>query len=323
MPHTIVVLDPLNEQRRERMRAFLPDGFVLTVAASRDEADQLAAMRAADFAISGDVPITEAMMREGAAHSIKAVHKWGVGIDNIAHEAAAELGIRVLRTTGSNARAVAETTLALILSLQRSIIPGYEGMLRGEWLKGTVGPRTFLLTGKTVGLIGLGFIGKNVARMLKGFDCRVLYCKPTPLSAQEEAELGVTHAPLATVIAESDVISLHCALTAETRDLIGPAEFAAMKDGVIIVNTARGGIMGEDVLADAVESGKVRGAALDVFEVEPTPLGHRLVGLPNVIVTPHIASQAADTFGTTVSRMFENIRLVAAGEEPPALDVVV
>ena len=119
MPHTIVVLDPLNQQRRERMRAFLPDGFVLTVAASRDEADQLAAMRAADFAVSGDVAITEAMMREGAAHSIKAVHKWGVGIDNIAHEAAAELGIRVLRTTGSNARAVAETTLALTRSAAR------------------------------------------------------------------------------------------------------------------------------------------------------------------------------------------------------------
>lgn len=323
MPHTIVVLDPLTDVRLTRMRAFLPDGFVLTTAASREEGDQLAAMREAEFAISGDIAVTDAMMREGAAHAMKAVHKWGVGIDNIAHATAAEVGIRVLRTTGSNARAVAETTVALMLALQRNVVPGNDTMRRGEWAKGTIGPRTFLLTGKTVGLIGLGYIGKNVARMLKGFDCRVLYTKPTKLADDEEAELGVTHVPLATLIAESDVVSLHCALTPDTANLIDAAAFAAMKDGVVLVNTARGGIVDEAALGAALDAGKVRGAALDVFEVEPTPPGYPLIGRDDVIATPHIASQAADTFGTTVSRMFENLRFIAAGEEPPALDIVV
>jgi phosphoglycerate dehydrogenase-like enzyme len=227
-----------------------------------------------------------------------------------------------LRTTGSNARPVAETAVALILALQRSIVTGHEGMRRGEWLKGTVGPRTFLLTGKTVGLVGLGYIGKNVARLLSGFDCTVLYTKPNRLPAEEEAELGVTFAPLSRIIAESDVLSLHCALTEETANLIDADTLRAMKDGSILVNTARGGIVDEHALADALEAGKLRGAAVDVFEIEPTPPGHRLVGLPTVIATPHIASQAADNFGKTVSRMFENVRLVATGETPPEIDIV-
>ncbi|GAB5374338.1 MAG: 2-hydroxyacid dehydrogenase [Acuticoccus sp.] len=323
MPHTIVVLDPLTPERLARMRAFLPQGFALKAAASRDEADQLAAMRDADFAIAGDIAITGAMMREGAAHRMQAVHKWGVGVDNIACDVAAEVGLRVLRTTGSNARAVAETTLALMLALQRNVVPGNDGMRRGEWLKGTIGPRTFLLTGRTVGLIGLGYIGKNVAKMLAGFDCRVLYAKPTPLPPEEAEALNVTHVPVETLIAESDIISLHCALTDKTANLLDAAAFAAMKDDVVIVNTARGGILDESALADALRGGKVRGAALDVFEVEPTPPGHPLIGLDNVIATPHIASQAADTYGKTVGRMFENLRRVAEGEEVPALDVVV
>ena len=323
MPLTIVVLDPISEQRLGSLRALLPEGFEIEAAASREEADQLTAIARADFAITGDVPVTGAMMRVGAAARLKAVHKWGVGIDNIDVDAARGLGLRVLRTTGSNARAVAETAVALILTLQRSVVPGHEGMLRGEWLKGALGPRTFLLTGKTVGLVGLGFIGQNVARLLSGFDCRVVYAKPTPLALEEEADLGIERVTLDALIRESEVISLHCALTPETRGLIGAREFAAMREGVLVVNTARGGIVVEDDLADAVESGHVRGAALDVFEVEPLPPQSRLIGLAGVILTPHIAAQAADNFARTVSRMFDNIGLVSRGEEPPPLDTVV
>ena len=322
MDHTIVVLDPISEAQQERLRAYLPEGFRLTVAPSRDEADQVEAMRHGDFAITADVPVTEAMMRAGHAAGMKGVHKWGVGVDNVDVAAAKALGLWVMRTTGSNARAVAETTVGLMLALQRSIVIGHEGMRRGEWLKGAVGPRTLLLTGKTIGLVGLGYIGKNVARMLAGFDCQVLYTKPTPLPRDVEADLGVTHASLDRIIAESDILSLHCALTEATRGLIDAKAMAAMKNGALLVNTARGGIVDEDALADALESGKLRGAAVDVFEVEPTPPGHRLLALPTVIATPHMASQAADNFGKTVSRMFENIRTAAIGDTPPDIDVV-
>ena len=323
MSDTIVFLDPLPRERLDRLAHHAGPRFAIANAASRDPEDQLSAIREARFAISGDVPITGAMLREGAANGLLAVHKWGVGIDNFDLETAREVGVRVLRTTGSNAVAVAETALGLMLALNRQLVAGHVGLLGGEWLKATLSPQTATLSGKTVGLVGLGYIGKNVARFLKGFGCRVLYMKPTPLDAAEEAELGVVRASLAEILAESDVVSLHCALTAETRGLIGRDALAAMKPSAILVNTARGGIVIEDDLADALEAGRLRGAAIDVYEVEPAPPNHRLVGMANVVTTPHIAALAADTFATTVGRMFANLAAVADGAEVPPLDVVV
>ena len=323
MPETIVVLDPIAEERLVRMRALLPEGFVLERGRSREEADQLAAIKMGGYAITGDVPVTAAMMRAGAETGLRAVQKWGVGFDNIDLDAARANGVRVMRTTGSNAKAVAETTLAMMMALQRSLVVGHMMLLRGEWGKAAVGPTTFLLSGKTVGLVGLGYIGKEVARLLKLFGCRVLYTKPTPLPADEAAELGAEHVDFATLIAESDIVSLHCLLTEATRNLIGAAEIAAMKDGVLIINTARGGIVDEAALLAALKSGKVRGAGLDVFEIEPAGTDNPLVGLDNVIVTPHIGAQAADTFARNVTRMFANIAAVAEGRDPPAIDVLV
>ncbi|MEM8662841.1 MAG: 2-hydroxyacid dehydrogenase [Pseudomonadota bacterium] len=320
---TIVVLDPVAPARLERMRPYLPTGFALATTQSREPADQMDGVRRADYVITGDVPVTAEMMTEGAAHRLKGVHKWGVGYDNIDLPSARTAGVRVMRTTGSNALAVAETALSMMLALNRALLPGHEGIARGEWLKGALGPSIFLLSGKTVGLIGLGFIGKALARMLAGFGCRVLYTKPAALPDHEAEPLGVTHVDLPTLLAQSDVISLHCILNEKTANLIGPAEFAAMKDGVLLINTARGGIVVEAALADALDAGKVRGAALDVFEVEPIVDDHPLKGRANVILTPHIAAQAADNFGKTVSRMFNNIKAVSEGRDPPTLDILV
>ena len=323
MPETIVFLDPLSPHMMERLAAHVPPRFTLTTTASRDAADQLAAVEAADFAITGDVPCTAEMMRRGAAARLKAVHKWGVGYDNIDVAAAREAGIRVLRTTGSNAVPVAETALGLMLALNRRIVEGHQGVSAGEWPKNVVGPRTFMLSGKTVGLVGLGYIGKALARLLTGFGCTVVYAKPTPLTGEEEAALNVRHVPLAELLARSDVVSLHCALTPETRGLLGPEELAAMKRGAILINTARGGIVDEAGLADAIESGHIAGAGLDVFDVEPAEPGNRLVGMRGVVATPHIAAQAADNFARTVTRMFANLAHVADGTSVPELDVVV
>ncbi len=323
MPDNIVILDPLTPDRLARVAALVPDRFTLEAAASREPADQLAAIARATFAITGDLPVTAEMMVEGARAGLKAVHKWGVGYDNIDTDKAQDVGIRILRTTGSNAVPVAETAVALMLALQRSIVAGHTDMLAGKWSKWEVGPRTFMLSGKTVGLIGLGHIGKNVARMLQGFGCRLLYAKPDPLSDDEAEALGVTHAPLETLLASSDIVSLHCTLTPETSSLIDAARLQAMKDGALLINTARGGIVDEDSVADAVENGKLRGAAFDVFEIEPAPSDHRLIGLPGVIVTPHIASQAVDNFARTVTRMIDNLSMLADGGQPPEGDVVV
>lgn len=323
LPDPIVLLDPLTADRLHKFAALVPDRFSVRAAASRDRGDQLAAAKSAKFLITADMPVDPDMMQAGRDADLIAVHKWGVGYDNIAIDAARELGIKVLRTTGSNALPVAETALALMLALQRGVVAGHVGMQGGEWGKWTVGPNCQTLSGKTVGLIGLGYIGKRTARLLRGFECRVLYAKPNALSAPDAEELGVEHAPVDELIAQSDVISLHCALTPETANLINPESIATMKDGAILVNTARGGIASEQAVADALHAGKLRGAAFDVFDIEPTPPDNPLLSAPNAIVTPHIASQAADNYAKTVNRMMANLTALARGEAPPDLDVVV
>jgi len=323
MPDTIVVLDPLSPDRLARLASHAPEQFEVRAAASRDRADQLAAARDAKFLITADMPVDREMMQVGRENALVGVHKWGVGYDNIAVDAAREVGVRVLRTTGSNAVPVAETAIALMLAMQRGIVAGHVGMQAGEWGKWAVGPNCFTLSGKTVGLIGLGYIGKNTARLLRMFQCNVLYAKPNALHPQEEQELGVKHAPVEQVIATSDVLSLHCALTPETANLINAKAIATMKDGAFLVNTARGGIADEAAVADALASGKLRGAAFDVFDVEPIKPDNPLLSAPNAICTPHIASQAADNYAPTVDRMMTNMATLWRGEEPPELDVVV
>ncbi|MEM6848327.1 MAG: 2-hydroxyacid dehydrogenase [Pseudomonadota bacterium] len=323
MPDTIVLLDPLTPERLDKFVALVPAHFSVRTAASRDRADQLEAVKDAKFLITADMPVDPEMMQAGRDAALVAVHKWGVGYDNIATDVAAELGIKVMRTTGSNALPVAETALALMLALQRGLLAGHLGMQAGEWGKWTVGPHCQTLTGKTVGLIGLGYIGKRTAGLLRSFECRVLYAKPNPLSAEEESKLGVERVPVDALIAQSDVISLHCALTADTANLINPESISTMKDGALLVNTARGGIACEQAVADALHAGKLRGAAFDVFDVEPTPPDNPLLSAPNAIVTPHIASQAADNYAKTVNRMMANLTAVARGLAPPPLDVVV
>ncbi|MEM9250411.1 MAG: 2-hydroxyacid dehydrogenase [Pseudomonadota bacterium] len=323
MTESVVVIDPLTPDRLARFASHFPEPFTVRAAESRERDAQMAALQGAKYLITADMPVDPEMMRVGRTDSLVAVHKWGVGYDNIAIETAREVGVRVLRTTGSNALPVAETAVALMLALQRGIVAGHVGMQAGEWGKWTVGPGCLTLSGKTVGLIGLGYIGKQTARLLRGFGCRLLYAKPNALAPEEARDLGVEHVPVAQLIAEADVITLHCALTPQTANLINADSIATMKEGAILVNTARGGIADENAVAVALSAGKLRGAAFDVFDVEPTTPDNPLLAAPNAIVTPHIASQAADNYSKTVNRMVANLSALSQGTVPPDLDIVV
>ena len=323
MTHRLVLLDPMAPDRLEGFRENLPQGFTLANAASRSASDQLEAIRGATFAITGGVPIGAEMMRVGAESGLRAVHKWGVGYDNIHVETARSLGVRVLRTTGSNSVAVAETAVGLMLALLRNIVEGHGALSKGDWAKSRLAPGCTLVSNKTVGLVGLGLIGQAVARMLGGFGCRVLYAKPTPLPAGQEAALGVGHVPLPQLLAEADLVSLHCALTPATERLIDAAALRAMRPGSYLINTARGGIVDEAALCDAILSGHLAGAAFDVFDEEPLPPNHRLLSLPRTIVTPHIAALAAENYLKSVRRMLANLAAIAEGRDPAPLDVVV
>lgn len=316
----IVILDPVTADRLERFSGFLPPGWTVGTSVSRQPDDQLAALRGADFGVTGDVPVTAEMM---ASSGLKAIHKWGVGYDNIDLEAARANGVRVLRTTGSNAVAVAETTLGMILSINRNLVRGHVGIQDGRWRKGELSPTSMKLSGKTVGIVGFGNIGQALAKLLQGFGCTILYSKRTRLPPELEAETGARFAELEELLGSSDVVTLNCELNDSTRNLIDARRIGLMQPGAILVNAARGGVLVEADLAAAILSGHLRGAAVDVFAIEPIEPGNPLIGLDNVLLTPHVGAISADGYAPSVSRIVANLHAIAEDRSPREGDLLV
>ncbi|MCP5156252.1 MAG: 3-phosphoglycerate dehydrogenase [Ectothiorhodospiraceae bacterium] len=320
MSERIVVLDPIPEATAQRLRALLPEGFMLSHGARHGEDHLREIIADADYAISGQVPVSAAVLN--AARHLKLLHKWGVGVDNLDLDAARARGIQVARTTGSNAVPVAEFAVGLMLSALRHIPQGHEVMQKGEWNDRVTLAEPRMLSGKTVGIVGLGATGKATARLLAGFGCRILYHKPNRLTPAEEAALGVEHADLPRLLAESDVVSLHCPLTPQTAGLVDLEALRSMKRTAVLVNVARGGVVVEADLVRALRERTILAAATDVYEIEPLPADSVLRGVPNLVLTPHLAAMAADNFAPTVQRMFANIVRVSRGEPIPELDRV-
>lgn len=221
---------------------------------------------------------------------LKVVSNYAVGFDNINVPELTERGIVVTNTPSDEVnQAVAEHAWALLIALARRVVEADESVKRGAY-RGWE-PAIFLgksLKGKTLGIVGMGRIGSMAAKMAKGFDMRVLYNKRSP-DPELEKELGVEFADLDKLYSESDIISLHVPLTEETRHMINSDSISKMKKGVIIVNTARGPVINEQHLVDALRSGQVGGAGLDVFDAEPN-VNPELISMENVVLTPHIAS---------------------------------
>jgi len=253
--------------------------------------------RDADVLIVGLQRITERVL--DAAKGLRVIGRCGVGLDNIDLRATGARGIPVVYTPGANAQTVADLTLGLMLALARKI-PQADRMTRDRQWKRIMGNDIW---GKTLGICGLGQIGLNVAKRAKGFDMNVIACdlfENPPLAA----ERGIRYKGKGEILAESDFITLHLPLTAETRGFIGIDELKAMKKSAILVNTSRGGIVDENALYRALKEGEIAGAALDVFECEP-PGKTPLVELDNFVGTPHIGgitTEAISRIGMTIAR---------------------
>jgi len=233
-----------------------------------------------------------------ACPALRLVSIWGTGTDNVDLEAARAHGVRVTNTPAVAAPAIAEHALMLLLAAARRVVEIDGRVRRGEWPRAQVP----LLRGKTAGVIGLGAIGRDFARLAEAIGMRVLTWTPHP-----KPELGFAHVPLETLLASSDVISLHLRLSPETAGFLGPQEFAQMKPGAIFVNTARGQLVDEAALIDALRQGRLAAAGLDVFAVEPLPAGHPLTLLPNVVLTPHSAGITPETLEAGLRLAIENV----------------
>ncbi|WP_067936351.1 phosphoglycerate dehydrogenase [Alicyclobacillus kakegawensis] len=254
------------------------------------EDDLCQAVRDADALIVRSQTKVTARVLEAAAQ-LKVVGRAGVGVDNIDVEAATRRGVVVINAPDGNTISACEHTLAMLMAMARRIPDAHQSMRQGRWdRKAYVGVE---LSGKTLAIIGLGRIGREVAKRAQAFNMNVV-CYDPFLSRERAQELGITSLPLNDALAQADFVTVHTPLTRDTRHLLGPEQFANMKPGVRIVHCARGGVIDEQALVAALRDGRVAAAALDVFEQEPLPDGHPLRSLENVILTPHLGASTVE-----------------------------
>jgi D-3-phosphoglycerate dehydrogenase len=278
--------------------------FELVVRPNLKEAELAEAIAEADAVL---VRSATRITRESLRHAdrLKVIGRAGVGVDTIDVEAATERGIAVLTAPAGNTISAAELTFALLLALARKVPEAHRSMREGHWdRKSFTGTELY---GKTLGLIGAGRIGGEVARRARAFGMRVLAYDPF-LNAERARALDVEVATLDQVIERCDVLSVHVPLTESTRNLIGAPEIARMKRGVFILNVARGGVVDEDALLEALQSGQVGGAALDVYAQEPLPPNHALRRAPNVVLTPHLGASTTEAQHHVAVEIAEAVR---------------
>ncbi|MCL4368188.1 MAG: phosphoglycerate dehydrogenase [Actinobacteria bacterium] len=278
----------------------------------RTEEEMIEILKGIDGAIVSIDPFTPKVL--AAAPQLKVVARTGVGYDAVNVPAATEKGVAVCITPGANNRAVADFAFTLLLASARRLLENLTVVPQGGW-KRYQGKD---LPGSTIGIVGLGSIGKEVAKRARGFDMRVLaydVFKDEAFATQHQ----VTYVPLDQLLRESDFVTLHCFLDDSTRHLIDAERLALMKPTAYLINTARGPIVDEEALYQALKEKKIAGAALDVFDQEPLPAGSPLRGLDNVYLAPHVAGQtdgAIQAMGTIAA---DNVIAVLRGEKPLGL----
>ena len=276
------------------------------------EDDVIEALAGFPAVIAGSEPYTERVLAK--LENLRVISRNGVGYDAIDVPAATRRGIPVTITPEGNHQAVAEHALALLLAVARSIVQGATDTRHGNWRRRTI----FIpLRGKTLGIVGLGRIGRSVAVRAAGFGMRIVACEKfpdAPFVARHDIELVDFDA----LLRQSDFVTLHAPMTPETRQLMNREAFARMKRGSVLVNTARGPMVDETALLEALSSGQLAGAGLDVLATEPPPADHPLLALDNVIVTPHVSaldSQAVEDMSVGAA---QNIVDLFAGRWPTA-----
>lgn len=296
----------------KKLREALPeDGFDLKAV---DTVEAYDAMTDAEILILRIFKASGEMMERNPG--LKMILRWGAGYDSVDIKAAGARGILVTNTPGANAAAVSELAVMLMLAVGRRLLRHTSSLSKGEWSKNTFLNSSFCLNNKLTGIIGGGNIGRQVAAKAQAFGARVQYYDPNRLPPDMEEKWGMTYVPLETLIETSDIISLHVPLLESTRHMLGQEEIERMKDGAVIINTARGGLIDDKALVRAVRSGKLAGAGLDGVENEPLSADDPLVQEPDIIVTPHIGGGTADIGDVIIPMLAGDILDYAAGKKP-------
>jgi phosphoglycerate dehydrogenase-like enzyme len=324
----IVMLDETSPADRDFYQSLAGDGFAF---AAPEEASQRAALLSeADYLIARAEPVTAATL--DAAPRLRLVQKYGGRRDRVDLDAARARGVSVAVMPLQGCIAVAELTMALILALSKQLVEAHRATAEGRYRDLGLEPRQTSqrtiafqwmqlphlqeIAGKTLGIVGFGEIGTEVAKRARAFDMDVIYAKREPLPGELDTELGVRPAPLDTVLATADFVTINVPHGPGTDPLVGERELALMKPAAYLVNTCRGPVVDEAALIAALADGRIAGAGLDVFREEPLPFDNPLTRLPNVILTPHIGGGTGGAREKQMADVLANIARHANGEEP-------
>lgn len=309
---------PLEDQRSAFLK-YVDSSEVEFTVARTDLSEEEVCEAVSDATIILATPGTPFLNRKilDSAKEVKLVQFVSVGYDRIDLEAAAELGILVANNAGVNAITVAEHAIMMILVLQKKAIQFHNDVMQGQWPMSELGDM-WELRGRTLGILGLGAIGTEVAKIARGFGARVLYNKRHRLTEDAERELGVEYRSFEDLLKESDVLTVHVPLTDETKHMISEDEVATMKDGAIVVNTARRDVVDESALSNALRRGKLYGVGIDVPKTSDDRAEElrKLFEGHNAITTSHIASVSRQIMGRFIEQLSENVRRALSGEEP-------
>jgi len=290
-----------------------PSGFELAVVAARSQ-EYKDALKDSHYLVGFvDSLVDDELFETGP--NLKLIQLLSAGYDRADIEAARKAGVPIANNGGANSVAVSEHAVLLMLAVSRQLVRQHTSVAAGNW-RGNETPRVHELRNKTLGIVGLGTIGKKTARLAAAFGMNILYYDIARLAEHEEDAIGVRFRLLKELLRESDVISLHTPLNASTRHLIGAEELSLMKESAILVNTARGPVIDESALYDALTEGKILAAGLDVFDQEPPQPDNPLFKLDNVILSAHLAGPTFESNIARVRNAFDNVQRVARGEDP-------
>ncbi len=312
----LVTSTQLSEQAQQILRDAGAEAVYMPEPITEDSLiSALARTRAAAVLMRGNPPFTRRVIE--SAPQLKIIAKHGAGVDSVDVEAATECGIAVMTAGAANADAVAELALALMLALARELPRLDRGVKSGAWERPNFQGREF--RGRAVGIVGYGQIGRRVARLAAAFGAHVLIHSR---SAIADAQGGEVEPEFEALLRRADVLSLHCPLTDKTRGMIGDKQLRSMKPGALLVNTARGALVDEAALAEALKSGRLAGAGLDTFAHEPPDAGNPLFALGNVICTPHVAGATDGSLLRVGTMAAANIVRHLRGEPPDPANLV-
>lgn len=308
----VLVAGSYSPDVKEKIISLLDSHFNLYFASKQEELTQ---HPETDYVILRILRMNEEEM--DAMPSLKFIQRWGAGVDTVDIEAAGKRGIVVANIAGGNAPAVAEQAVNLMLATLRNTAFIDKNIRDGHWIKSSIEGRSYMLKGKTVGLLGAGNIGRRVAGIVQAFGAKVQYYDVFPLAEEVEEKLAMKYVSLETLMKTSDVISIHIPKTDETYHMIGKAQLESMKPTAVIINTARGGIIDEDALYGQLKDGKLLAAGMDCFENEPVSAENRLLSLDNVTLSCHVGGNTSDIGLVMADLVKENLESFDRGKLNP------